>query len=437
LAELSKEIPFQKIPRTFQDAMKFAYDLDIPYIWIDALCIAQNDMVEWENEAAAMQNVYSGSVVTIAATDAVDSSGGCFVQNSLDTEADNINGTAAIAQSTFFSTRNPEADELVLVRTQISDSRTIVDKAPLNKRGWTLQEMVLSHRTIHCTRSELHWQCRSALRTETGVTHSRQMVQHGALPPLLPNGTNQNEIWWMWMQSYSERKLSFASDKLAAVWGIARYYQQVTGDTPFLGTWASTLVQDLLWIRTGQIELPISIAKNMPTWSCFSCPGSVMYDIHRLPGRQRLLTDIVKTAEVVDWRYFFLNKGTLYGMESKLILDGPVREIKLSISDAESGDGSHSFIVDDEILDYEKSLRPSRSGGMFDREDRRPPALYLCLLIQTGLHEDKDTIRETFLMLEESPDHPAGTAYRRAGLGFIWGTERYFDLTVRRTLELV
>lgn len=78
VAEFAKELPAEQLPATLADAIKITRALAIPYIWIDELCIVQDDDRDWQREAAAMDRVYSGSQLTIAASESPHSSMGCF-----------------------------------------------------------------------------------------------------------------------------------------------------------------------------------------------------------------------------------------------------------------------------------------------------------------------------------------------------------------------
>ena len=71
-------IPWDSIPKTFQDAISVTGSLGVSYIWIDSLCIVQDDAEEWNIESANMADIYMGACLTIGATGAVDSSGGLF-----------------------------------------------------------------------------------------------------------------------------------------------------------------------------------------------------------------------------------------------------------------------------------------------------------------------------------------------------------------------
>lgn len=75
-------LPWEEMPRTFHDAITFAKRLGVRYIWIDSLCIIQDDPVDWECESAQMFSIYANAFITIAATSATGHHSGCFFEES-------------------------------------------------------------------------------------------------------------------------------------------------------------------------------------------------------------------------------------------------------------------------------------------------------------------------------------------------------------------
>jgi hypothetical protein len=61
-------IPFQRLLRTLQDAVVVASQLNIRFIWIDALCLIQDDAEGMAPEISQMGRIYGSAVVTIAAS---------------------------------------------------------------------------------------------------------------------------------------------------------------------------------------------------------------------------------------------------------------------------------------------------------------------------------------------------------------------------------
>lgn len=71
-------INFEELSKTYQDAVTLSRRYGIRYLWIDALCIVQDNRQDWEREAPRMGMYYGNSYLTIAASNAGDSTLGCF-----------------------------------------------------------------------------------------------------------------------------------------------------------------------------------------------------------------------------------------------------------------------------------------------------------------------------------------------------------------------
>ncbi|KAK6088498.1 heterokaryon incompatibility protein [Seiridium cupressi] len=198
-ASFEEEIPHEIIPKTFQDAIEMSRRLDIKYLWIDALCIQQDDPVEWRQEAAIMKDVYARSVLTIAAASARNSHDGCFPP---------INESIPV-DLTQFEIKSPDSDSgSLLVRAHRGDTQSLTENAPLSTRGWVLQEQILSKRIIYCMSPEFHWQCQCLYETESGVAFTRQ--ERKFLPALIEGpAADQDDNWyrlsipsWSWLSRF-------------------------------------------------------------------------------------------------------------------------------------------------------------------------------------------------------------------------------------------
>lgn len=158
------------MPQTFQDAIRYCIELDIAYLWIDALCILQDDNADWQIESARMADIYQNSFITLAATSASCGAEGCFPTN-----------TMARVREAVVSLPNT-LDKLtanILVRPKFSHWGDITSAAaskahsPLLSRGWVFQERILSPRVLHFSKGELIWECGATTSCECGGFRAR------------------------------------------------------------------------------------------------------------------------------------------------------------------------------------------------------------------------------------------------------------------------
>lgn len=147
------------LPKTFRDAITVTRELGQRYLWIDSLCILQNDIDDWEIEAGKMQAVFRNAYCTIAATSAEDSTQG-FLERPPRTSDSWVRIPCSPGSGIFVTTFVDNFEEDVL-------------GGYLNKRAWVLQERALSRRTIHFTDRQTYWECGGGVRCET-LTYLRK-----------------------------------------------------------------------------------------------------------------------------------------------------------------------------------------------------------------------------------------------------------------------
>jgi hypothetical protein len=147
--------------QSFQNAIRLLTKIGIRLIWIDSLCIVQDDLSDWEIESAKMAAIYSQARLTIADTiPPDDSSSFCQPLQGL-MEAIEISLPEVLGSSR------------IVVRKLIkhwSDVGTNERNKnfPLQSRGWAFQERLLSQRILHMCRDELVWECREMSACECG-----------------------------------------------------------------------------------------------------------------------------------------------------------------------------------------------------------------------------------------------------------------------------
>jgi hypothetical protein len=287
-------ITFSQLPKTIQDAVTITRRLGIRYLWVDSLCIIQDDPTDWEMEAARMKSVYANSLVTICAERADDSDGGCFLpQDSLREPALKIaypGGSTSPAH--VFARLKRYRDEWageVGHTTRSSNTRYLPSK--LQTRGWTFQERLLSPRIIHFAATEIAWECATEYRCEcrAAPTPNTKGYKSRFLRNFSPATTYDDPEYrpfrFSWAQivtDFTHRNLTVATDRLPAVGGIAEMMKPNAADDYAAGLWKKDLALHLLWYVPGFDGFKATTSRRhkeyvAPSWSWASVTGPIRY----------------------------------------------------------------------------------------------------------------------------------------------------------------
>lgn len=129
LWDFQKRIPLEALSKTFQDVISITRESGIDYLWIDSLCIVQDDPNDWDREASSMSGVYGSSALNIAASGASNGSIGCFFERGENRKCQ--------MEMTVYSHKM-----LYDVVPRLMYERSLA-RMPLSKRDWALQERVL------------------------------------------------------------------------------------------------------------------------------------------------------------------------------------------------------------------------------------------------------------------------------------------------------
>jgi hypothetical protein len=314
LAARMKKIQWDELPISFQDAITIATEQGIKYLWIDSLCIIQDDESDWKWHAQNMCDVYANSILNIGLTCSMNNAAGCLGERWLDHVGGTCVQTVTIPlqmgdQENMFYARKPlhlahrtfDYRSTVDTAPQHKDDETkMQDAAPLLYRGWVFQERMLAPRMIHFHRSEMVWECRTSILCEcggmAGSTMSRWIKRVLAMPevesPSDRARENVRSAWRAVVARYSGLQLTRQSDKLIALAGLARPMQRISKFQYLAGHLFSNeteLAWQLLW-KTQKFywgsELNFSYRPSetgVPAWSWVSMHTSGR-DAVRMPS---------------------------------------------------------------------------------------------------------------------------------------------------------
>lgn len=279
-----ERLPVENLPRSLQDAVKITRDLGIRYLWVDALCIVQEDIGEKKKEIERMGKIYKNSLVTIAAANSRSASDGFLSDRDLPGVTTLPfpcpNGTTGkISLAKFVSTYHPEQ--------------------PLDRRAWALQEYLLSPRLLMYGASELTWHCQTQAFHKVGESHLLYWPFINRLPPEIFNPgyptpedapRSRQELWASIVRDYSGRLLTYPEDKASAIAGVANELSEAWNDEYVWGAWKGDLVFYLAWYRDPGVARNITRSERAPSWSWLSLDCEVVF----LPTRRRILARVVQ-----------------------------------------------------------------------------------------------------------------------------------------------
>lgn len=327
LSSFQAGIEVLALPKTFQDAVEATRQLGERYIWIDSLCIIQDSAPDWREQSSKMDKIYMDAYCNLAATASPDSAGGLFYfRNAAAIQSLQIPckwefrkgvkdryelidfNSFQRGQGSFDerlqSLRDEHYERYADGKCQVMDYNRLqraVEKGPLNSRGWVFQERLLSSRVVHFGAEQIVWECEHVRACEThpdvapngpaSVTLWTHFLEVKNLAAKLKAGKDrgtESEVYHEWrtiVELYSRMKLTFPTDVLVALSGLAQLVQNATGGEYLAGLWRNDIAHQLLWERIGATDLRgISTCEKFvaPSWSWASTGCTVMWDPFQL-----------------------------------------------------------------------------------------------------------------------------------------------------------
>ncbi|KAI1125357.1 heterokaryon incompatibility protein-domain-containing protein [Nemania abortiva] len=340
-------IPVKTLCRNFQDAVEITRRLGVEHLWIDALCIIQDDVEDWDRESVKMGSIYQNSVLTISANLKGDSSGGCFNRRSVPHDLLPMKMREKIkVRSIEITTTQPGRQQSSLLfhyERQSSDPAPL-RASPLENRGWIFQERVLSPRTIHFTPSQAVWECREMYKLED-MLPSPVPNYKGTRPALIAQGRrgalNVVDHWYREIvcSDYSRRLFTRPADRLVAIAGLAKTWQPIIGDEYIAGIWRSSMAFGLCWMRDRSRTLALTAAqRRYPTWTWASHDGFIAW----WPSHENFEADRRFRFHGESLQYRNQKAATMFSVDGGFVrIEGCVSEIAIcSLPDKTEVDAS-------------------------------------------------------------------------------------------------
>lgn len=307
------DLAWDCLPPTIQDAVKVTTGMGHRFLWVDSLCIVQDDEVEKAQQIAVMPQIYHNATMTILASRSESALEGFLHER--------MGRPVTFAVKLPF--RCPEgfchshgAKDGSVYAVHLEDE---LRPEPLDHRGWALQERYLSPRILDFGSEHVTWSCHSQngthqptdgwkaftgpealLRPKTGIS-TLQLRDYKSLT-MVPGSfsISESEFYYL-VEIYSQRRLTFPSDRILAISGVASGFLSMHDDFEYkAGHWAKTLPRSLLWRVVQGQRRARPVEYQAPSWSWAAVNDAVDFFYMRL-GRMTLEDLRLEThTELVD-----------------------------------------------------------------------------------------------------------------------------------------
>ncbi|OAL51008.1 HET-domain-containing protein [Pyrenochaeta sp. DS3sAY3a] len=273
-----RALQLSDIPKTILDAIVVASKMSVPYLWVDSLCILQDDPEDLKRELACMPKIYKYSVVTLIAGTSSSSHQGFLHDRDFSHRWD----TEPVRQRY----EDEHGERTTIILHNLSNHTT---PEPIDYRAWALQELLLAPRALIFGTSMLAWNCLSHTRHESSFRPSEN-EDMSRLLKLAKHITRKDSLWHennnCWISilvQYSQRKLSFADDRLIAIAAVAEEFGVAKRWDYAAGLWRQAIRETCTWFYKSHMGNCRPNKYRSPSWSWASIDSEISLYFSHLP----------------------------------------------------------------------------------------------------------------------------------------------------------
>lgn len=355
-AGFCKGVAIDSLPRSFRDAIVVCNHLDIRYIWIDSLCILQDSHSDWLLHAVEMSSVYQNCHLNLSFDVAENPRQGAFTRRNTDllqdcyafstipgdldlanmrsadssssesessgivsdgppdtshSDKDSQEGSSAEVDSAKGDSVNPTRDALrfLVFAPGLDYGMSGASHLPLSRRGWVVQERLLSPRVLHFMDDRIRWECDCKSSLHEGLPHGLPDIEDyfnhaidtfDCFPERYTMGSKRQHFvhWANIVRMYSQRLLTYPEkDKLVALAAVAQRFAAVFSEEYYAGHFRENMPFDLCWEVIGRKSGQDSSVRRYPTWSWTSVDAEVWPG--RIPDGSGQAVAIVECVNVI------------------------------------------------------------------------------------------------------------------------------------------
>ncbi|KAH7085900.1 heterokaryon incompatibility protein-domain-containing protein [Paraphoma chrysanthemicola] len=319
---LSSPQTLGRLPKSVHDAIVLTKSIGQRYLWVDRLCIVQNDFENKKTELAKMAAIYARSHFTIVAVDGVDADHGLR----------GVPGTT--------SPRNLEqymyqfSAQCTMMQAPVPEQK--VDIKEWHRRGWTFQERTLSHRNLVFFQDQVFWECRKATWIEDLAD-----VSEGANPLTVSKrqAVDPHDLEYLrWPDlrqyanlayRYNRRLLGFQSDALNAFAAVIQVLSRSFPGGFLHGLPEYYFDYAMLWVPIFEME---KRKFDGPSWSWLSLAGDMTFmyysacDFLQVRKASLWLKPRLQLRPMVKWHKIHIRTGQKHLIDNSYYVHQMLRD---------------------------------------------------------------------------------------------------------------
>ncbi|KAF5866564.1 hypothetical protein ETB97_011449 [Aspergillus alliaceus] len=285
--DLRNGIAVNVLPQTLQDAVQSTRDLGYQYLWVDALCIIQDDEEDIKREIGAMADIFRSSLATILAA------------------------TSSSVSEGYLKTPR-KLRPFITLSVQLPNGKTGEIQighpcqfahfgwhlGPLAQRGWTLQESLLATRILYYGPYEVLFHCQTFGYRRLFPSYIKYPEDEQSSSRELFRSQDRAASWSELVRQYTFRTLTYSEDRSRAISGIVAALEELWNDKCVFGAWASRFVEQMTWFNVASFRPSLRKSNRAPSWSWLSIDGHVA--VHCMSALQPdcyITADLIQVAE--------------------------------------------------------------------------------------------------------------------------------------------
>ncbi|KZP13947.1 HET-domain-containing protein [Athelia psychrophila] len=267
-------------PATYRTAVEVTEGLGLSYIWIDSICMIQDDDDDRDRHFKRFDEgvgqIYQNARLTICAMGS-------------DTTC-NILEPRKLPDAVEMAEIPLDGGQVAILSNAIQLHHYLAKKRGWNTRGWTFQEWLLSPRLAYFTESQVFFECRTLFEEGRGTSHSLDQNERYKLREEVDG--RMLEVWDNIVTQYSGRFLGYWSDRLNAIRSVGmqlvmRIREKTGRDVKFCsGLLSERLHIGLLWQRSSHAGSKRITAEEWakghepapPSWSWACWTGGIIWE---------------------------------------------------------------------------------------------------------------------------------------------------------------